>query len=519
MSDEQQESQGQQESQTPQPAPLPGSVFIRPGIDDRPDYDKALSEEDKRAVARLAVRQRVRPPKAASERVEVQAAQVNADAAPVTAAAGLDVAIPNPDSAFLDMRDPMVDAEGHRPDAREVIRLRAGFALAALLVAIPWTAVSVVLLPDHIARVLGFARGVPWVCIVMAIGACLLFVANALVAAISDRTRTRFGRRSPWVLIGGVVGAVAIAGVVNTVWLPVMVFGWCLAQVGYAMVSMPLAAAFGERVPDKFRDRADADRGIALSVGQLLGGVLGVATVHMPDVAFVVCGVWFVVASVVTLVVLPRERSSEYLPLTAITMRVLCAPYGMSRVGRRFVVVTLSRMAMAGASGLIAMMVWLAVVDLGRSDAVLSAWGGASGLMLAVMVLSFVAGIAAAFALAPLLTRWAEPRVAGVCACVVCALAFALPWLVDGPWGLVVAAPVYGFACTIAEGVMQTMVVSALDADGRGVAVYHAAGTLGLVAGALLGLVAWSLSGIVLVMFPVAAVAALIAAGILVGAR
>ena len=34
------------------PQPLPGQVFIRPGIDDRPDYEKTLTPEAKAAMRR-----------------------------------------------------------------------------------------------------------------------------------------------------------------------------------------------------------------------------------------------------------------------------------------------------------------------------------------------------------------------------------------------------------------------------------------------------------------------------------
>ena len=37
------------------PQPLPGQVFIRPGIDDRPDYEKTLPPEAKAAMRRLSV--------------------------------------------------------------------------------------------------------------------------------------------------------------------------------------------------------------------------------------------------------------------------------------------------------------------------------------------------------------------------------------------------------------------------------------------------------------------------------
>ena len=45
-----------------QPQPLPGQVFVRPGIDDRPDYEKTLTEETKAALKRLAVQQNPRVP-------------------------------------------------------------------------------------------------------------------------------------------------------------------------------------------------------------------------------------------------------------------------------------------------------------------------------------------------------------------------------------------------------------------------------------------------------------------------
>ncbi len=50
--------QNPNEPERPAPRPFPNSDYVRPGIDDRPDLDKALTDEDKAAVARLAVRQK-----------------------------------------------------------------------------------------------------------------------------------------------------------------------------------------------------------------------------------------------------------------------------------------------------------------------------------------------------------------------------------------------------------------------------------------------------------------------------
>ena len=110
-----------------QPQPLPGQVFVRPGIDDRPDYEKTLTEEAKAALKRLAVQQNPRVPEASNERPEVQQTLINTESgSPLTAFAHLDAAVPNLESSFLDLRDPMTAPDGTTPTKPQVHRLTAG---------------------------------------------------------------------------------------------------------------------------------------------------------------------------------------------------------------------------------------------------------------------------------------------------------------------------------------------------------------------------------------------------------
>ena len=110
------------------PQPLPGQVFIRPGIDDRPDYEKTLTPEAKAAMRRLSVQQHPRIPEASNERPETQAARIASEGgAPLTAAAHLDVAVPNLESSFLDLRDPMTAPDGTKPTAIAGQPARCGF--------------------------------------------------------------------------------------------------------------------------------------------------------------------------------------------------------------------------------------------------------------------------------------------------------------------------------------------------------------------------------------------------------
>ena len=158
MTEDNQHNAGEQ--QTPmQPQPLPGQVFVRPGIDDRPDYEKTLTEETKAALKRLAVQQNPRVPEASNERPEVQQTLINTESgSPLTAFAHLDAAVPNLESSFLDLRDPMTAPDGTTPTKPQVHRLTAGFALGALLFTAPMAALNSVLIPQTISRLSGTDR-------------------------------------------------------------------------------------------------------------------------------------------------------------------------------------------------------------------------------------------------------------------------------------------------------------------------------------------------------------------------
>ena len=129
--------------------------YVRPGIDDRPDYDKALSKEDKASVARLAREDRRLPPEASAKQPGAQTARLTAAGGASAAAAGVEAAVPDYSLSFLDMRDPMTAADGTKPSRAGVLRLKWAFALAAVLITAPWTMLNLIAIPNHIALLYG----------------------------------------------------------------------------------------------------------------------------------------------------------------------------------------------------------------------------------------------------------------------------------------------------------------------------------------------------------------------------
>ena len=357
----------------PTPLPLPGQVFIRPGIDDRPDYEKTLTPEAKAALKRLAVQQRPRVPEASNERPEVQAARLAEGGSPLTAAAHLDAAVPNLESSFLDLRDPMTAPDGSRPNALQVNRLTAGFALGSLLFAAPIAALDVVLIPQRIDQLVGDGR-VAGLALTMALGMMLSFFMNAWIAVGSDHTFGPLGRRTPWIISGALLSAASLAILSVCDLLQLVIVFWLLMQIGYAMIAMPLAAAFGERVPDKFRDRADSWHGMGLALGQLLGILVAVyRTTHPAESGWdgttrsgiMLFAIWFIVAGIVTLLVLPREGSSTYMPRESVRKGSFFSQYRPPKHAPKFAVAFIARMLAVAATTLIAVYQWyLAAFDL-----------------------------------------------------------------------------------------------------------------------------------------------------------
>ncbi|GHO64116.1 hypothetical protein KSC_030080 [Ktedonobacter sp. SOSP1-52] len=99
---------------------------------------------------------------------------------------------------------------------------------------------------------------------------CTMFV-QPIVGILSDRTRSRFGRRTPWILFGGIVGALFMVSVRYAPTVAFIALLWTLAQAFLNLMSGPLTFTVADRV-------AESNRGTVSSLsalGNVLGGTIG----------------------------------------------------------------------------------------------------------------------------------------------------------------------------------------------------------------------------------------------------
>jgi MFS family permease len=128
-----------------------------------------------------------------------------------------------------------------------------------------------VLLPQQIENI-DRAHKVAALGVVSGVAACFALVFNPIGGALSDRTRSRFGRRTPWLIAGsaGMLVMLAVLGQAATV-LAILI-AWCLAQAVANFYQAPLSAVIPDRVPKSRRGVASAVTGVS----QVIGGVIGV---------------------------------------------------------------------------------------------------------------------------------------------------------------------------------------------------------------------------------------------------
>lgn len=150
-------------------------------------------------------------------------------------------------------------------------RLSLALFLASLAVFIPQLGTTIVILPAQLA-VLDPDNKVTLVAMFTAIAAVIGFLAIVTFGYLSDRTRGRLGRRTPWIIVGGITIAAGCLLLSFANSIPMLFVGYLVESLGVASLLGALNPVVPDRVPVARRGVAST----ALGAGVLIGGTLGV---------------------------------------------------------------------------------------------------------------------------------------------------------------------------------------------------------------------------------------------------
>ncbi len=109
---------------------------------------------------------------------------------------------------------------------------------------------------------------------VTGIGALVSMFGNPFFGRMSDRTSSSWGMRRPWMLIGLVGGSFGILLVALAPDIPVVLIGWCIAQLLFNALLAAMVAVLPDQVPVAQRGRVSGVLGICLPVAAVSGTFL-----------------------------------------------------------------------------------------------------------------------------------------------------------------------------------------------------------------------------------------------------
>ncbi|MEW7313974.1 MFS transporter [Buttiauxella gaviniae] len=168
-----------------------------------------------------------------------------------------------------------------------------------------------VLLPNHIAQI-DPANKANNLAIVMTSALLFTIFAQPIAGALSDRCRSTWGRRSPWIVGGALIGGLAIFGISMVTTVAGIAVFWLMAAVSLNCMNGPLATV----VADRFRPE---NRGIAsgfVGAGSTAGGTVGIIVAGYLawnlQLGYLVFGL-AIIACCVAFVLINREPSTRTL--------------------------------------------------------------------------------------------------------------------------------------------------------------------------------------------------------------
>jgi len=170
-----------------------------------------------------------------------------------------------------------------------------------------WQSLGTLILPGMVQDLVGPADKGKALSLLEGIGTVMAVVWQPMMGALSDRTRSRFGRRRPFILAGTLGDVVFLAGLAlaGSYWL-VVVF-YFLLQTSSNTAQGPYQGLQPDVVPEDQRGTASGYYGMANLVGVLSGTVVAgvILRIWGPPAAFASIALILVATMLVTVLLVP----------------------------------------------------------------------------------------------------------------------------------------------------------------------------------------------------------------------
>ena len=187
--------------------------------------------------------------------------------------------------------------------------LLPSLAVLALVMFASYAGLGQVLLPNQLLH-LDAADKVRNLTLISSASFVFTLLTQPIIGTFSDRTRSRMGRRAPWIVIGGAIGGLLLVGMGSLNSLLWVAIFWIVLQISLNAVQGPFTAIIPDRFPKNRRGIASAMFGIGTSLGLTLGVVVAGQLANNLGLAYALFGAVILVACLL-FVLVNRDYSSR----------------------------------------------------------------------------------------------------------------------------------------------------------------------------------------------------------------
>jgi len=113
--------------------------------------------------------------------------------------------------------------------------------------------------------------------LILGVGSLMSVIATPLFGNLSDRSRSRFGRRRPFLVGGALVGTLGLVVIGVSDAIPGVLAGWALTQLAMNAGQAAISGLYADRIPEQLRGRVGAFLGLATNFGAVGGAAMATA--------------------------------------------------------------------------------------------------------------------------------------------------------------------------------------------------------------------------------------------------
>jgi MFS family permease len=145
------------------------------------------------------------------------------------------------------------------------------YTLAYMSTSLLFLAPLLVTLALKVDSLVGIGQAPASLALVAGTGALLAMVANPFFGRMSDRTASPLGMRRPWMVAGLVGGSLGILTVALAPSIPVVLAGWCIAQLSFNALLAAMVAVLPDQIPSVQRGQVSGVLGVCTPIGSVCG--------------------------------------------------------------------------------------------------------------------------------------------------------------------------------------------------------------------------------------------------------